>query len=110
MDIDYTKIGKRISQRRRELHLKQAEVEEKAEIGYKYLSNIERGISIPSVEVIMRLAKAMDTTPDTFLVGAFKEQNDDWKSVSVILKSLNKEQLSMAKCFLLWLSEQNQTP
>lgn len=108
MDIDYTKIGKRIAQCRKELHLKQSEVEERAKIGYKYLSNIERGISIPSIEVIMRLAKALDTTPDTFLVGAFREENDDWKSVASILKNFNEEQLSIAKNFLLWLSEQKE--
>lgn len=106
MDIDYTKIGKRISQRRKELRLKQSEVEERAKIGYKYLSNIERGVSIPSIEVIMRLANALDTTPDTFLVGTFKGENDDLKSVSAILKNLDDEQLSIAKSFLLWLSEQ----
>lgn len=106
MNIDYKKIGQRISQRRRELNLKQFEVEEKAEIGYKYLSNIERGISIPSVEVIIRLAKALDTTPDTFLVGVCSDADDDIKSVSAILKNLNKEKLATAKSFLLWLSEQ----
>ena len=49
MDINYKVIGKRIAVRRRELGLKQAQVEEMAGIGYKYLSNIERGISIPSI-------------------------------------------------------------
>lgn len=47
MDLDYKEIGKRIARRRRQLKLRQAEVEEKADIGYKYLSNIERGLSVP---------------------------------------------------------------
>ena len=38
---------------------KQSEVEEKADLSYKYLSNIERSVSIPSLEVIMRLAAAL---------------------------------------------------
>lgn len=109
MDIDYMKIGKRIADRRRKLGFKQSEVEERAEIGYKYLSNIERGISIPSVEVIMRLANALDTTPDTFLVGAYQSENEDWKSTATLLKNLTPAQLSMAKSFLLWLSEQEKT-
>ena len=70
MNLDYKMIGKRIAKRRKALGLKQAKVEEMADIGYKYLSNIERGISIPSTEVIMRLAVALDTTPDEFLVGS----------------------------------------
>ena len=56
MTIDYTEIGKRIARRRKALGLKQSEVEEKAGLGQKYLSNIERSISIPSIEVIMKLA------------------------------------------------------
>lgn len=47
MTIDYTEIGKRIARRRKALGLKQSEVEEKAGLGQKYLSNIERSISIP---------------------------------------------------------------
>ena len=64
MDLDYKEIGKRIARRRKELGLKQSEVEERADLSQKYLSNIERSISIPSIEVIMRLAVALDTTPD----------------------------------------------
>ena len=40
-----------------------------SDIGYGYLTSIERGVSIPSTEVVMRLALALDTTPDEFLVG-----------------------------------------
>ena len=69
MDLDYEEIGRRIARRRKDLGLKQAEVEERAGIGYKYLSSIENASSIPSVEVVMKLAKALDTTPDEFLVG-----------------------------------------
>lgn len=54
MTLDYSLIGKRIARRRKQLGLKQSEVEERAGIGDKYLSNIERAISIPSTEVIMR--------------------------------------------------------
>ena len=54
MDLNYSEIGARIARRRRQLGMKQFEVEEKADISYKYLSNIERGISIPSLEVLMR--------------------------------------------------------
>ena len=45
MELDYTEIGRRIARRRKKLHLKQSDVEERADLSYKYLSNIERGIS-----------------------------------------------------------------
>ena len=105
MDIDYKAIGKRIAVRRRELGLKQSQVEEMAGIGYKYLSNIERGISIPSIEVIMRLANALDTTPDCFLIGT--NTQDTTGSITMMVKKLDTNQLVIAKNFLSWLIESN---
>lgn len=104
-ELDYAEIGSRIARRRKELGLKQSEVEEQAGIGYKYLSNIERGISIPSTEVIVRLSGALNTTPDEFLVGVSHQSRKDWESVSQMLRGLNSKQLSLVKSFLLWLRE-----
>ena len=82
LDLDYKQIGKRIAARRKVLRLTQTQVEEKADLAYKYLSNIERGVSIPSTEVIMRLAIALETTPDEFLVGSVREHDEGWKDVA----------------------------
>lgn len=107
MELNYAEIGKRIAKRRKELRLTQAEVEERANIGYKYLSNIERGISIPSIEVIMRLATALDTTPDEFLVGtAYRENEEAWRNVADLLVGLDSKRLQIAYNFLCWLREQ----
>lgn len=106
MDLDYKEIGRRIARRRKALGLKQAEVEEKAEIGQKYLSVIERGYSIPSTEVVMRLAAALDTTPDEFLTGtARREDEARWKAVAELLRGMDDRQLELAESFLLWLRE-----
>ncbi len=106
MDLDYSEIGRRIARRRRELGLKQSVVEERADIGFKYLSNIECGYSIPSTEVIMRLAIALDTTPDEFLVGTARHEDDEWKNVAELLRPMNDKQLKLARSLLKWLSEQ----
>ena len=106
MKLDYSEIGRRIAKRRRQLKLKQAEVEEKADIGYKYLSNIERGLSIPSTEVIMRLALALETTPDEFLVGSARDTGTRWREVAELLRDLDDKHLAMAESLLTWLSEQ----
>lgn len=107
MELDYSEIGKRIARRRRQLGLKQSEVEERAEISYKYLSNIERGISIPSIEVIMRLAEALDVTPDVFLVGTERQDDEKWRNTAALLKNMEPKKLELAHSFLMWLSEQN---
>ena len=107
MELDYKAIGTRNAQRRKQLGLKQSEVEEAADIGFKYLSNIERGISIPSTEVIMRLALALDTTPDEFLVGTARQGEEGWKDIAELLRPMKGKQLDLAKNFLTWLSEQD---
>lgn len=107
MALDYNEIGKRIARRRKQLGLKQSEVEEKANLSYKYLSNIERSISIPSIEVIVRLAIALDTTPDEFLIGTFQNKDEEWKNISEILRNFDTKKLNLAKSFLSWLSEQD---
>lgn len=107
MALDYEMIGRRIARRRTELGLKQATVEEIAGIGYKYLSSIERAKSIPSLEVIMRLAIALDTTPDEFLVGTARHEDEAWKNVAELLRTMDEKQLSLAQSFLTWLSEQS---
>ena len=104
MTLDYTEIGKRIARRRKELGLKQSEVEEKADISYKYLSNIERGISIPSLEVLMRLAEVLKTTPDEFLLEP--PANEEWKNTAKLLRDFDEKQLFLAKTFLTWLSSE----
>lgn len=108
MELDYTEIGRRIARRRKELGLRQAKVCEMADISDKYLSCIERATSIPSTEVIMRLAIALDTTPDEFLVGtAHREEGEEWQSVAEELRPLNKKQLELTQKFIRWVSEQD---
>ena len=107
MTLDYKAIGKRIARRRRELNLTQAEVSEMADISVPYMSNIERAISIPSTEVIMRLAVVLDTTPDEFLVGTAVCHDDVWRTVSDQLRPLNKKQLRLVSSFIDWVQDQD---
>ena len=83
----------------------QAQVSELCGISDPYLSNIERAVSIPSTEVLMRIAAALDTTPDEFLVGT-AVHDDGWRSVAELLRPMTGRQLSLAKSFLSWLTEQ----
>ena len=107
MELDYSEIGKRIARRRKELGLKQVEVCERAGINDKYLSSIERAASIPSLEVVMRLALALDTTPDEFLTGSVRYEGDQWRDVAEMLRNMNPKKLELAQSFLSWLNDQN---
>lgn len=107
MELDYVEIGKRIARRRKELGLKQTEVCERAGINDKYLSCIERATSIPSLDVVMRLALALETTPDEFLTGSVRHDGEQWRDVADILRGMNPRKLTLANSFLLWLANQD---
>ena len=99
MELDYFEIGRRIARRRKDLGLKQTEVCERAGIN-------ERAASIPSLDVVMRLSFALDCTPDEFLVGSVKYDDEQWRDVAGLLRNMNIKKLDLAKSFLLWLNDQ----
>ena len=101
MELDYSEIGRRIARRRKELGLRQVQVCERAGINDKYLSCIERATSIPSLEVVMKLAIALDTTPDEFLTGAVRYESDEWRDVADLLRGMDANQLKLAKSLLI---------
>lgn len=107
MELDYSEIGRRIARRRKELGLRQVQVCEQAGINDKYLSCIERATSIPSLEVIMKLALALNTTPDEFLTGTIRYESEAWRDVAELMRGMSVGQLNLAKSFLIWLSAQN---
>ena len=105
--MDYREMGRRIAKRRMELGLKQAPVEEIAGLGENYLSSIVTGKSIPSLAALVRLALALDTTPDTFLVGTAQLEGDDaWRGVAELLRGMSGRKLDLARTFLIWLGDQ----
>ena len=106
MELDYSEIGRRIARRRKELGLRQVHVCERAGINDKYLSCIERATSIPSLEVVMKLALALDTTPDEFLTGSIRYEEDEWRDVAELMRHMNSRQLALAKNFLIWVADQ----
>ncbi len=107
MYMDYTEIGRRIAQKRRKLLLTQAEVEAKAELSPRYLSNIERGRSIPSIDVLMQIADVLHMTPDEVLLGADGMQKGELSGqLAANLKRLDKKQQEQALSFIAWLGTQ----
>ena len=106
MTLDYSLIGKRIRKRRKELDLTQEVVAERVQISNQHMSNIERAISIPSTEVVMQLAVALDTTPDEFLVGSVRPPDEKWTDVAEKLRLLSSKQLDLVSRFIDWAAEQ----
>ena len=65
--MHYHIIGKNISECRKSLQLTQEQLAERAGICQQFLSRLERGKSIPSVETIMALSDAMNVEAQNIL-------------------------------------------
>ena len=106
--VDYEKVGKRIADRRRELGLKQWQVEQEADLCFKYMSNIERGITAISIDVLMKLCSVLNTTPDFLLLGAVTsdEDNDYLKSMTSRLRQMSSKQARLTLSLMDWILTQ----
>ena len=106
LQIDYVSLGKRIAKRRRELGLTQVEVNARAELSDKYLSNIETARSIPSIDVLMRICEALSVTPDYLLTGMLIKENTEMSDrISDKTKSLSVNKMKLLDSFVDWLIE-----
>ena len=105
--VDYKEVGKRISNRRRELGLKQWQVEQKAELSDKYLSNIERATSVLSIDVLMKLCNVLKTTPDALLLDAVNTDETDFqRSMSSRLRQMSSKQAALTLSLMDWILSQ----
>ena len=109
MYMNYAEIGSRLAEKRKKLMLTQVEVEEKAGLSRRYLSNIERGRSIPSIDVLMQVADILHMTPDEVLIGAVPERRRGRtaaEKAARLLRRMAPEQQEQALNFIQWLEEQ----
>lgn len=109
MYVDYKAVGQRIAARRRELGLKQFAVNEMAGLSDKYLSNIERATSVPSIDVLMKLCDVLETTPDYLLLGTSSNPNSEVNLMHIqnLLSHLDEKQMRLTVGFIEWISTQN---
>lgn len=68
--VDYHLIGCRIREHRRQAHLTQAELAERAGICQQFVGALERGIAIPSLTTILSLCHVLGLEPNALLLDA----------------------------------------
>lgn len=103
---NYKEIGKRISKRRKELGLTQWQLEEKAGLRFKYLSNIERATTVLSLDVLMRICDALDITPDSILLGTTSKSNDITVAINSHVNRMSPKQAELALSLMDWILTQ----
>ena len=69
MSVDYSEVGRRIKKRRAILGYTQQELAELAGISKNHVSNIENAHTILSIDTLLRVTKALETTPNYLLLG-----------------------------------------
>ena len=65
--MDKANFGKKLRAIRLEKGLTQQTLAEKADMGVVYISEIERGIKMPSMNIFIRLIEALDISADYIL-------------------------------------------
>lgn len=73
--IDHKEIGSRIQSRRKKMGIKQKDLAESVGITASYLSNIERGVSAASLDLIVILSFKLKVTPDFLILGVLRSSN-----------------------------------
>ena len=70
----YFTIGKRIREERKKKGLTQEELAEKADMSYKFLNRIERNVSKPSLDMVIKLSEVLNV-PFLNLFSYIKNKN-----------------------------------
>jgi len=71
-------FGKIIAGVRRTARLSQEELAERAAIHRTYVSQVERGLKSPTIVMLFRLAKALDTAPSKILKQLESDLGTTW--------------------------------
>ncbi len=86
--MDYSSIGKRVKQRRKELNLTQTQIKAQTGISSGNLSDIENGVKLPSTPTLLSLSQVLNCSTDWILKGEFpKRENfsfDNYKEEDLI--------------------------
>ena len=67
VSVDHVKFGNRIKELRKEQAMTQLGLAEKIGVDRSYMGFLERGERNPSLEVIIKIAKALNIKPDELL-------------------------------------------
>ncbi len=107
MATDYAEIGKRIRTIRKQRGLTQEKLSERCDVSPQYVSHIERSISIPSTEILLRICEVLEVTPDAILLGVVRHEDEAWRGVAQRLRTMDEKHLALADSLLRWVAEQD---
>ena len=101
MDIDYKLIGKRIRNKRKQLHMTQAELAELADISATYISFIESGKKGLSLSCLLSICSALGTTMDYLITGTQAPFSTNYPRLDFLLDDCSAKEQELLLEFLL---------
>lgn len=107
ISVDYIAIGKRIRNARKNKGLTQEKVAEFANVSPNYITIIEKGTSKPSLQVLILIAKVLDTTTDALLYDNFPILTDSYDAdAKMILSDCNEKEKAYLLSLMKYAKEQ----
>jgi transcriptional regulator with XRE-family HTH domain len=108
MAIEYYEIGSRLSARRKKLNMTQEMLTSLTDISANQISNIENNHCVPTIETIMKLCKALEVTPDYFLLGVKKNADSElFNPISQKIMQCTPKQQKLVYDFVSLLINEN---
>lgn len=107
MEVQSKRFGGRLRTIRKAAKISQEDAAEKAHLNAKYLGELERGEKKPSFDVILALAKALNTSPAA-LFHFEKEETDERvlrKKIEALIGKCNPQELQQVHRLLKALLE-----
>ena len=109
MVLDLLKVGTRIKKSRIDKKLTQGSLAEQLELSNNYISSIERGNAVPSLETFIRICNALDVTADMLLTDSVYRTNEYLKeSIALKLDKCSKKNMRIVERFIDLLLEENE--
>lgn len=101
MELNKRLIGTRIMLRRKSLGLTQEALSEIIGISKNHLSSIERGIYVPTVDLLFKVCNTLGSTPDYYLIGKIDEDADEMiETVGQLPDNAQRMLIKLIKTFL----------
>lgn len=97
MAIDYSLLGKKIQERRKELHKTQEKMAELLSVTVGYVSQIERGITKVNLDTLSKIAEILECDVTEFLKGVGENSKiylfEEMNGIFATLSGTNKKNL-----------------
>lgn len=85
------RLGKGIAEKRKQIGWTQARVAEKVGVDTETISRFERGVSLPSLITLEKLALILNSTIANLLAGSSSQPNDQAEIISAWLSNMSEK-------------------